>query len=274
MIKRILVGVCDPRYSASVSSYAVEMALRFGAEVTVVAVTDTRRLMDVRAIPNGDSTAKELVEQRIEVSESVVRQTTSLVTRRLEAAEVSWQVAWDGQDPYATFINASRYHDLTIVGLRGLFAHGVAEEPPGELIQLIASGVRPMLAAGPHYRETHRVLIGYSGSVESARTMRTFANLNLWPDVQVKVIHFGRLGSKANELLADTRGYLQDYGFNVDTEAIKGSPKQQLLEQAELWRADLLVVGNSAKSLVRQRLFGETALHTILMSRLPMFLSE
>lgn len=275
MIKRILVGVCDPQYSASVSLYAVEMAHRCSAQVTVIAVTDMPLLMDVGSTGTGaDGDPSELVEQRIEHNETAIRQSIDLIVRRLEEAEIPCRVVKEGRDPYDVLVSASRYHDVMIVGLRGLFEHGVTEEPPIELVRLIESGVRPILAAGPHHREVRRVLIAYSGSVESARTMRDFANLELWPDVEVKVIHFGRLNSEAEILLAEARGYLQDHGFSVETETIDDSPKIRLLESAEQWKADLIVVGNSAKSLLRQRVFGETALHTILVSQVPLFLSE
>jgi nucleotide-binding universal stress UspA family protein len=161
-----------------------------------------------------------------------------------------------------------------IFGLRGLLEHGVTEEPPDELINLIESGVRPMLATGADYREVHRVLISYSGSMESARAMRHFTNLKLWPTARIKVVHFGKNVSAAKALLADARGYLQDYGFSVDAEVIGDSPKPGLLKHATDWNADLIVLGNSAKSLLRQRVFGETALRTIRESHLPLFLSE
>ncbi len=40
------------------------------------------------------------------------------------------------------------------------------------------------------------------------------------------------------------------------------------------WQADMIVLGNSAKNLLRRRVLGETALHAIRESTLPLFLSQ
>jgi nucleotide-binding universal stress UspA family protein len=279
MIKRILAGVCDPQYSASVSEYASELARRSGAEVTAIAVTDMRRLMDVGSVTmtGGAFTGNlpaEVIEARIRNNQAAIRESLDGLVQRLAAANVPCIVAEESDEPYEALEKISRYHDLMIFGLRGLFDHGVIEEPPLELIRLVESGVRPILAVGPESRDNRRVLIAYSGSIESARTMRHFANLGLWPDAKIKVIHFGPIDGDGPGLLAEARSYLQDFGFDVETEILEGSPKTQLVTHATDWNADLIVVGNSAKSLLRRRVFGETALYTIRESNLPLFLSQ
>ena len=144
--------------------------------------------------------------------------------------------------------------------------------PQNEMIRLIEAGVRPILATGAEYRETRRVLIAFSGSVESARAMRDFANFNLWPGVTTRVVHFGT-EKEGEVLLPSARSYLEDHGFDAEVELVSGSAKKQLLPYAQEWDADLIVLGNSAKSLLRRRIFGETALNTIRESPLTLFLS-
>jgi nucleotide-binding universal stress UspA family protein len=273
MIKRILVGVCDPQYSAAVSSYACELAQRFSAEVTAIAVTDRRSLEDVSSAATKAGKAEDVIESRFENNEAAIRQSLNVLIRQLEEANIPCQVVKESGDPFDALVQASRYHDLMIFGLRGLFGHGVTEEPLDELVHLVESGVRPILAPSPDYRQIRRILVAYSGSVESAWTMRNFASYRLWPGAYVKVVHFGR-HDRGAALLAESRGYLQDYGFNVETELIEDSPKTALLQQATDWHADLMVVGNSAQSLVRRRMFGETALCTMRESHLPLFLSQ
>jgi nucleotide-binding universal stress UspA family protein len=275
MIKRILAGVCDPQYTVAISHYACELAQRFNAEVTAIAVTDVRRLRNMGSVALGaGSLVKELVDERVENSEASVKQSLDILSRRLEEAKIPLRIIKASGDPYDALTNASRYHDLMLFGLRGLFEHGVIDEPPDELIRVVESGARPILAVGPAYREVHRVLLAYSGSVESAKTIRNFAHHNLWPAAELKVVHFGKPGQEGPALLAEIRDYLHAHGFSVEIEFVEGAPNAHLLEHADQWNADLIVVGNSSKSLLRRRVFGETALHTIRESKLPLFLSQ
>ena len=70
------------------------------------------------------------------------------------------------------------------------------------------------------------------------------------------------------------REYFTAHDVAAEIEFIEGSPKSELLSQAEEWNADLIVVGNSAKSLLRRRVFGETALNVMHQSNVPLFLSQ
>lgn len=53
-----------------------------------------------------------------------------------------------------------------------------------------------------------------------------------------------------------------------------GALARELVEVAEDWNADLIVAGNSAKSLQMRSVFGETALKLMRESHLPLFLSQ
>lgn len=275
MIKRILAGVCDPQYTASVARYSTEIAKRCSAEVTAISVTDIERLRNVGPVAIGGGTfANDLVSERIEMNDKAILQSLDILTRLCDEAEVPCHVVRAGGSPYKKLLDASRYHDLMVFGLRGLFEHGVIGEPPNELVQLIESGVHPVLAVGPNYRPVHRVLVAYSGSVESAKTVRNFIHLDLWPDAEVKVIHVGDSEDSGHALLTDISEYFAAHGRKVETELMEGSPNEVVLKQAGEWDAELIVVGNSAKSLIRRRVFGETALVAIRDSELPLFLSQ
>ena len=275
MIKRILAGVCDPQYTVSISKYTKELASRFNAEVTIIAVTDLKRLRNIGSVAIGaGALAKELKDERIENAEASIAKSIDILTRRLDEANIPSRIIKPAGDPYDALTEASRYHDLMVFGLRGLFQHGVIDEPPNELIHIVESGARPILAVGATYREVHRVLIAYSGSIESAKTLRNFSQLHPWPNASLKVVHIGKDEETGHSLMNDARDYLHAHGLAADTEFIAGHPNTHLLDLAADWNADLIVVGNSAKSLLRRRVFGETALHTIRESKLPLFLSQ
>ena len=64
-------------------------------------------------------------------------------------ASVSYIVDRESGDPFQLLVGLSRYHDLTIIGLRGLFEYGVVDNPDDQVIQLTHHGVRPIIAVSP-----------------------------------------------------------------------------------------------------------------------------
>ncbi len=275
MIKRILLGICDPQHTESASLYARELGQQFDALVTVIAVTDLHRLRDVGPVAVGaGSFAKEMVDDRIAKNTAAIEGALKRLLQRFKEANVRCEIATPHGDPYTALAAASRFHDLMVFGLHGLLEHGVTDEPSYEIIRLIEAGVYPILAPGTEHRDTRRILMAYSGSVESARNLRNYAHLHLWPDAEFKIVYFGGEDDESSTALAEAAAYLQDHGLTVETDIAAGSSKHDLLPYAETWRADLIVIGNSAKSLLRRRVFGETALRAVRESKIPLFLSQ
>jgi nucleotide-binding universal stress UspA family protein len=110
--------------------------------------------------------------------------------------------------------------------------------------------------------------------MESAKAMKHFVQMRLWPQAQVRIVSFadGRAGTE--QFLADAAEYCSAHGLQVETCAVSGSAKDQLLPYAEQWGADITVIGNSAKNLLLRRIFGETALQAIRHANRPLFLAQ
>ncbi len=138
----------------------------------------------------------------------------------------------------------------------------------------LSAGVRPIIAVSDKFRTVQKVLIAYSGSMESAKTMKRFVQLRLWPDVKLKIVTFQSSEERAHQLLYDASEYCHAHGFHVEYESNPGSPKDFLLPMATLWQADMIVLGNSARSLLVKRVLGETALHIIRNADRPLFLCQ
>ena len=189
-------------------------------------------------------------------------------------ANLVHQVHQEVGDPFDAFIDRARYHDLMIFGLRGIFEYDVVPDPPETLARLVQSGVRPLLAVPDAYRPIRRVLICYSGSMESAKTMKRLIQLRPWPDAALRIVTFDKPHAEAQELLADAAAYCRAHGWEPSTECVPESPRHHLLPYARAWDADLLVVGNSARSLLLRRVFGETALEVMHHADRPLFLAQ
>ncbi len=282
MIKRILLGIGGTPYTSVAIQRAVGLAKRFEAEITGVTVVDVERLTDIGLVPKGVlHAAKEMALQRVHLTKERIEEAISEFEAACAADGIKHKVRQEEREaPFDLMISLARYHDLMIFGLRSIFEYNVSivdlsiEEPKDTLARLISAGVRPIIAVSDTFRPIQKVLIAYSGSMESAKTMKLFVQMRLWPDVKLKIVTFQSSEDKAHQLLYEASEYCRAHGFHVDTESNPGSPKDFLLPMATQWQADMIVLGNSARSLLLKRVFGETALHIIRNADRPLFLGQ
>ena len=277
MIKRILLGLGGTTYTPVAVRRAVQLAKRFEAEITGVTVVNIKHLLRVGPVPIGaEHAADHLRKHRIAMTKEQIQEAVASFETACDAAGIKHQIKQEErEDPFDLMIALARYHDIMIFGLRSIFEYGISgEEPKDTLARLISSGVRPIIAVSEEYRPIQKVMIAYSGSMESAKTMKRFIQLHPWPDVKIKIATFQSSEDKARRLLFDASAYCRAHGFVVETESNSGIPKDFLLPMAALWQADMIVLGNSARTLLVKRFLGETALHIIRNADRPLFLCQ
>jgi len=276
MLKRILLGLGGTEYTPCAVRHAVDIARRHGASVTGVTVVDLARLDRVGPVPVGAGKfAQDLREHRVKVAYEHVAQASEEFARACDAASIGFQLLREEGGALDLMISQSRYYDLIIFGLRSLFEYDFVADPCETLVRLVSHGVRPILAVAPEYRDVRRVLIAYSGSMESAKSMRRFAQLRLWPDAQCRVVTFQQgATSEGAKLPQDAAAYCRAHGFNVEEDFVEGSAKAGILPYAVEWNADLIVIGNSARSVLLKKVFGDTAKNAIRKADRPLFLCQ
>jgi len=276
-IKRILVGLGTSRTAESVTDHAIDIAKTRGAELTGLAVTDPVRLEWTGPRPMGvgvEERTTELRKARYEQARADIAAAGAEFTSRCSAAGVAHQIDEETGDPFAVAEDLVRYHDMCVFGLRGLFEHGIVPEPVDALERLVSAGVRPILAVGEEFRPIRKVLVAYSGSIESAKTFKHFVQSGLFADAAVRIAHFGSEDAAASRRLAKSAAYFAAHDRVVDTDHVPGHPANALVPYATAWAADLIVAGNSAKNLLVRKLFGETALKLLRESTLPLYLAQ
>jgi len=277
MIKRILVGLGTSRSAESVVKHAIEIAKANAAEVLGVAVIDQTRLEWTGPRPIGvgvETLTAELRHDRMNKVTAEITKANKLFASMCSAAGVSHRTCERTGDPFEIVADLVRYQDLCVFGLKGLFEHDVVPEPTDALEHLVAAGVRPVLAVADAHRPVSRVLVAYSGSLESAKTFKHFVQSGLYPEAAVRVIHFGSDVATCQRRLEAVQGYFEAHGRSVETDFVAGDPVREMIPYAEHWGADLIVAGNSAKNLLVRKLFGETALHLLRESPVPLYLAQ
>ena len=276
MIKRILVGLGGADYTASAINQAVALAMAHDAEVTGVSVNDPEHVTPTLSMAIGEGA---LIYPFPEADLKKAKERIELATQELidacRGAGIRYRVLREVGEPFSVMTSEARYHDLMVFGLRSLFDSDFVPDPHNVLVRLVQAGVRPLIAVSKTLRPVTKVLIAYSGSMESATAMKRFVQMRLLPVSQLRIISFDDGGgANAQQLVTDAADYCRAHGLNAETECINGSPKEQLLPYAESWGADLMVMGNSAKNLLLRRLFGDTAFDVIRNANLPLFLAQ
>lgn len=275
MIKRILLGLGGTPFTDVAIQRAVEMATIHGALITGVTVVDTKRLKQIGPVPPGGGIyAAKLREKRSVISEERVDNAIKQFRAQCEEADIRFTIERETGDLFERMIAHARYNDVTIFGLKSLFDYGFTAEPRDALIRLVSQGVRPIIAVSRQFRSIRNVLIAYSGSMESAKAMRRFVQLNLWPNVRLWIVHFGKRDNSSVQLLKDASDYCRDHGYLNETELVEQSAREHLIEYAQQNDMDLIVMGNSIRNLLFRHLLGDTVLNVIQQSDRPLFLAQ
>jgi nucleotide-binding universal stress UspA family protein len=276
MPKRILVGLGDADHSVTAVRQAIDLCKRHGAELTAVTVIDHRGLEDVGPIPiGGGPAAHELRKHRHQLTREIIEKAVAHCEAECQAAKITFRLIYEEGNPLDTFCHTARYQDLMILSNEdNLFDHGVIEEPSDELIRLVHEGVQPMLALPKETSKIERVLIAYSGSMESARTMKQFITMRLWPEAKICIATFELEEKQARDALAGASDYCRAHSLDVETHYAPEPAQKNLLPLVDQWGADLIVVGNSARSLLMRKLFGETALHVMRHADRAIFMAQ
>ena len=275
MIKRVLVGLAGTPYTPVAIQRAITIAQANSAEVTGVTVLDLSHVRRLAHVQSSWTRADDARGQRLAIIESRINESICEFEEACERAKVPYQLIEEKGNPFSKLVDLARYHDLIVFGLRSIFEWEFQSGSPQELlIHLIGAGVRPIIAVSEKYRPISRVMIAYSGSMESAKAMKRFVQMNLWPEARLKIITFNPSDDEAYKLLHAAESYCRAHGYHVEYQPNPGQAKDLLLAAATLWQADMIVMGNSARSVWVRRILGDTLLDVLNQAEIPLFLAQ
>jgi nucleotide-binding universal stress UspA family protein len=275
MVKRILIGLGGTPFASVAIERAIELAQKHGARLKAVTVVDPGQICKLGPVPPGAGIyARKMCENRVEVTRTQIEASIVLLQERCAQSAVDLSIQVETGDPFDLMIAHARYHDLSIFGLRSLFEYRLANAPEKDLLKLLSKGARPIIAVSDKFRKINKVMIAYSGSMESANAMQHFVQLMLWPDARLDIIHIGNDQKTDSSLIDDAAAYCTDHGYTAAAHWRAGKTTEQLLDAARQIDADMIVMGRSVRSMLMNRIVGDTVLNTLTHSNLPLFLSH
>jgi nucleotide-binding universal stress UspA family protein len=277
MVKRILVGLGGTSCTPVAIRRGVELAVAHQAQLTGVTVIDKERLEDVGPVPlGGGEAARELREHRATITRKHIEDSIRQFEAACRRAGVRYVVDQETGDSFSLMTHLARYHDLMIFGLRSIFDCGLHLDPPTVLSRLILQGVRPIVAVAEQERDRpiRRALLAYSGSMDSAKTIRQFVQMNLWGALTVRVVTFEHHADEARRLLGDISAYCAAHGLHPEVVHDPRPALEHLVAMSAEWNADLIVMSNGARGLLMRKIIGDTVQAVIRRAECTVFLSQ
>ena len=131
-----------------------------------------------------------------------------------------------------------------------------------------------------------KILIAIDGSDYSQAALQSVIARPWPPDTEVKVLHvveppsllMGRemggydpefemvwkaLREQAKDLVSKAAEKLRGAKFNVSTELVEGDPKSQIIDIANEWRADMIVLGSHGRMGLNRFLMGSVSQNVV-----------
>ena len=272
-LKRLVVALGGSEYMESAVAEACQIARRNDAEIVGVAVMDETLVDPVEAAPiGGGAAAADLRKERTAAVEAGMNDAIATFTRMVEEAGIPHRAERFFGDAQEALADALRLADLAIIGIRHAFDYGTIAHADDFLGRVARGSGRPILAMTTPARPIERVMVAYDGSIASADALRAFGVLNGFSPSMVRVVHCREDGSDSDRLLAEGAAYLKLHGHDAETVALDGSPAEAVLEHAEAWNADLVVMGAVGRRGLSRLFLGDTASTTLSRSGIPLLI--
>ena len=280
MIKKILVALDADSDTPVATRYAADIARRYAAEVTGLAVVD---MGSIEASSRGGGIgsmyyAEKIQENLTAEARSVARQLTNAFKEAMEEFGVAFDVQVEEGVPFERIVEDMKYHDLLVVGKVPHFFYSHPEEKTETLVRIVKNSLGPTLVVPDTYRPVRRVLVAYDASNASARAMRRFVHLQPFgTELTLEIINVHDKGENDRSQLAlrIAKSYMDAHGYNTHVSSIQGTdPAKQIVEFAQQFEADIVVAGAHSVSKLTKLAFGSTTASLLENSPVPLLVDH
>ena len=275
MIKRILVGIAGTPATPCKIEHTLDLALAHGAKVDVLSVIDVDRLSRVGMVPIGaGGSAKMMRDERIKQSYDNAAAAVNTFIERAKDRGIPYSKIYSEGDPFDILAEHWQFNDLCVLGLRGWFDHGVVPDPEDVLLRLTKNGVRPILAVSEAYKPIKRVLVTFHGTRSSAKAMKRFVQMRLWPDMHLHILCIDSSVALGESLLERAADYCRAHSYSVSTQLESGDPVDVILRTATQQGCDLIAMGVNYRQALLQTSFSRITLGVLQQSDVPVYMTH
>ena len=172
MLKSILVGLDGSAFSDAAVSLGLRWAKACSAVLVGQAVIDRPGIAVPEPVPVGSGYFGALRdEQKLAAARRKADEFLARFAARCAEAGVASEVREDAGDPPEVILREAQRFDLILLGLETYFRFATQEGPCDTLEKVLQSPPRPVVAVPDQLAEGSTVVVGYDGSLQSARTL-------------------------------------------------------------------------------------------------------
>ena len=274
MLRSIVVGLDGSAYSAAAVALGIRWAQRSGAVLVGLGIIDAPTICKPQPVPLGGSAYKVHHDATLLADAGhKVEQFLEDCAQRCAEAGVACQIRQDTGLPADSILLEAQQYDLIMLGQQTFFHFETQQQPDTTLNTVLKQSLRPVVAVPATLPTGQVVVVAYDGSPHAVRALQMFQALGLDDSHAVHVVCVDADKEKAALCVKRAVTFLQ--GHNVaaqaHTLATSKSPAHVLLQYAQQGQADLLVMGSSSQSILRE-FFGGSVTRTMLReSPVPLF---
>lgn len=277
MLRSILVGLDGSPHSDAAVALGIRWAKRFDALLVGIAVVDEPSILAPEATPMGATYFKgERDQVQLEKARLRVQNWLEQFALTCSAANVSCKVLSDEGDPIAQIALQAQRYDVILLGQQTYLRSGDLDQPDQCLEELLRHPPRPVVAVPPQLPDGDSIVIAYDGSVEAARALAAFHASGIGARYETHVISLASDFESAARIAGRAVDYLTHHGVMAHACPLvaSSSPGEQLVREAELLGAQLLVMGAFRHSSLHDFFFGSTTRTVLKATSIPVFLDH
>lgn len=278
MIKSILVCTDGSPHSEVACEYAIHLTQRIQGHLTALHVLDSRMLEGplmsdisgwVGAQPFGAQLQqfRDLLQQK---GEAVVE----AVADKCEKAGVKAETRLEMGHPVSVILEQERKAELVVLGQNGEHVE-FADEMLGSTVErVLRHSVKPCLVVPSAFKAITKILAAYDGSDHSSRALHEAIELaqELKVPLSILTVTEEKDFEKANAITREGLEMAKAHNCEANHLVAKGPADVGILNTAEKFGYDLLVMGAYGHSRIREMILGSVTTQVVARTDLPVML--
>ena len=160
---------------------------------------------------------------------------------------------------------------FAIIGKRGEAADFETMALGSNVDRVVRATNRPILIASRAFKPIRRFLFAYDGSPPAGRALQRLLSKSVLDGLDCHILGVGSGGSIRKGLGAAAEA-LRRSGFAVTEHLLEGEPEAEIMKSVADHEIDLLVLGKSGSSRLRQLFIGSTTLELMRTCTVPVLI--
>lgn len=275
-MKRILLALDSSKPGMAAQEYAIDMAKRFNASLTGIAVLDTPWITAAQPEPLGGSAFK------MHRDDMVIRQSKEHLDFLLEGfraacmkAKVNYETRETEGFPALEIEYLSHEHDIIVIGRVTDFHFDLDDDSDITVRHIARDNPRPILLIPESVGKTsNRIMVAFDGSMQASRSLQLFLLLGLAHKAELHVVAGNKYLDKAEILAKRALTFCQAYGVKTVQHPFQmtGSAAESLIKHAQDLDVSQMVIGGFSHTVLHEAFFGSCTKTLMRQSPVPLFM--